>query len=74
MLFIISCGTNTGIWERQHNTHPNHSHSFKSLSCAMTTKGFFTGQEGTQVSQQKKAEKDWKDRHILSHETTERNA
>lgn len=40
----------------------------------MTMKGFFTGQVGTQVSQQNKVEKDWKDRHILPCGTTERNA
>lgn len=39
-------------------SHPNHFHSLKSLSCAMTMKGFFSGQVGTQVSQQNKAEKD----------------
>lgn len=56
VLCTISCSTNTGIQERQQS--PYHSRSFKSLSFAMTMKGFFTGQVGAQVSQQNKAEKD----------------
>lgn len=39
----------------------------------MTMKRFFTGQVGAQVSQQNKAEKDWKDRHILLCGTAKKN-